>query len=442
MATASAPSLRFNLFQSEGGTENSSVEPLLIRLLQSHWNEKPMFSLRRAVRQPGWVCAFQTTTTPRRLEGRDALVAAARISPLDGTSRETGVVTFVVVDPEHRGLGLGRALMEAVERCAREEMGYAFLVLCSRPETCPFYDKIGYRPCAVAPTKESDVVKKKLTDAAAEKLLKLFQKGDLDVNDDSNHNNTVKMTWLTKRLIVERPLVPWDARAGWEEDAAQIINLIPLPWRRQVGPTCGPTCVSIVSSALYNCSNNNNNIQPPLASMADIEAYAVTELNVSRFGEMFCVDAMKKVVDRFCCCCCKGSSICDTVAALSQYDVGDGEPALRRTIVIIPYDKDRNNYPSPGLGGRHAHWGIVHGIRCLQREEKEEQEQEKDNVDDDVQFALTQPLAKEVLWVGKTELIDSNAQLFDADISKLGPDAVVGCDGKPNLAGKCVVIRL
>jgi predicted GNAT family N-acyltransferase len=53
-------------------------------------------------------------------------------------------VERVAVLPEARRLGLGRALMEAAERAAREQ-GHARLVLHAQTAVIPFYERLGWR---------------------------------------------------------------------------------------------------------------------------------------------------------------------------------------------------------------------------------------------------------------------------------------------------------
>ncbi len=67
-------------------------------------------------------------------------VATCRFYEIGG-----GAVTLgrVVVLPEYRGRRLGRKVMEEAEQWIRE-CGYRRIVIDSRPEVIPFYEKLGY----------------------------------------------------------------------------------------------------------------------------------------------------------------------------------------------------------------------------------------------------------------------------------------------------------
>lgn len=58
-------------------------------------------------------------------------------------SPEAVTLGRVVVLPEYRGKRLGRKVMEEAEQWIRE-CGYRRIVIDSRPEVIPFYEKLGY----------------------------------------------------------------------------------------------------------------------------------------------------------------------------------------------------------------------------------------------------------------------------------------------------------
>jgi ribosomal protein S18 acetylase RimI-like enzyme len=64
-----------------------------------------------------------------------------------GYEGHRGCVNYVAVSPELRGSGLGREMMESVEKrlkalgCAKINLN----VRCSNPDAVKFYEKIGYR---------------------------------------------------------------------------------------------------------------------------------------------------------------------------------------------------------------------------------------------------------------------------------------------------------
>lgn len=69
------------------------------------------------------------------------LLAVARLDRVDATTCQ---VRFVAVETNLQGTGIGKKLMEAVERRGTAE-GYARLVLHARDYALPFYEKLGYR---------------------------------------------------------------------------------------------------------------------------------------------------------------------------------------------------------------------------------------------------------------------------------------------------------
>ncbi|WP_027417554.1 GNAT family N-acetyltransferase [Aneurinibacillus terranovensis] len=69
-------------------------------------------------------------------------VAAARLRPYD---QGMGKVERVAVLAVHRGKGLGRKIMEAVEKAAREEK-FTALKLNAQISAQPFYEELGYQP--------------------------------------------------------------------------------------------------------------------------------------------------------------------------------------------------------------------------------------------------------------------------------------------------------
>ncbi|MFO7927004.1 MAG: GNAT family N-acetyltransferase [Halobacteriota archaeon] len=94
----------------------------------------------------------------RELDGEDANathfvayddgepIGTARLRRHGGTDRgDTGKIERVAVVEERRGEGLGREIMDAVERAARET-GYGSVVLHAQVPVVPFYADLGYEP--------------------------------------------------------------------------------------------------------------------------------------------------------------------------------------------------------------------------------------------------------------------------------------------------------
>lgn len=75
-----------------------------------------------------------------RLEG--AAVGTARLREVDGCAKAERVAVLA----RERGLGLGRALMDALEAEARRQR-YTELILNAQEEVVPFYERLGYTAC-------------------------------------------------------------------------------------------------------------------------------------------------------------------------------------------------------------------------------------------------------------------------------------------------------
>lgn len=69
------------------------------------------------------------------------LLGIARLDQVDETTCQ---VRFVAVEMDLQGKGIGKKLMEAVERRGAAE-GYSRLMLHARDYALPFYEKLGYR---------------------------------------------------------------------------------------------------------------------------------------------------------------------------------------------------------------------------------------------------------------------------------------------------------
>ena len=91
------------------------------------------------------------------VEYAGSAVGTARMRELDGRVK----VERVAVLESERGRGLGRALMRAVERCARER-GFKEVVLSAQTAVIPFYIDLGYLEQGET-FYEADIPHKKMT---------------------------------------------------------------------------------------------------------------------------------------------------------------------------------------------------------------------------------------------------------------------------------------
>jgi len=70
----------------------------------------------------------------------ESILAIARLDRVDETVCQ---VRFVAVETNIQGKGLGKQIMDAVEKCGAEN-GYTKLMLHARDYALPFYEKLGY----------------------------------------------------------------------------------------------------------------------------------------------------------------------------------------------------------------------------------------------------------------------------------------------------------
>lgn len=70
----------------------------------------------------------------------ESILAIARLDRVDETVCQ---VRFVAVESNIQGKGLGKQIMDAVEKCGAES-GYTKLMLHARDYALPFYEKLGY----------------------------------------------------------------------------------------------------------------------------------------------------------------------------------------------------------------------------------------------------------------------------------------------------------
>ncbi|MFA5939556.1 MAG: GNAT family N-acetyltransferase [Sinimarinibacterium sp.] len=101
---------------------------------------------------------FLSAATARAvIADRDGAVAGALILLLRRNSR-WGRIYSVVVDPRHRGLGLGRRLVEAAETLARREgcTGVGLEVRADNDPARKLYRSLGYAEAAALPAYYQD----------------------------------------------------------------------------------------------------------------------------------------------------------------------------------------------------------------------------------------------------------------------------------------------
>lgn len=68
-----------------------------------------------------------------------------RTAEVDGRVIAVGGISGVWTAPEHRGHGLGQAVLAAAAAFVRDDLGAAFGLLLCRRELEPFYERLGWR---------------------------------------------------------------------------------------------------------------------------------------------------------------------------------------------------------------------------------------------------------------------------------------------------------
>lgn len=105
--------------------------------------EAAFLEFERAGRLPGeirhWVAEMDGA-----LVGAMSVVMVRKVTSLDGKPKRWGYLTNCFVEEPHRGAGVGRRLLAAVQGWSREE-GLEFLVVWPSERAFPFYEREGFR---------------------------------------------------------------------------------------------------------------------------------------------------------------------------------------------------------------------------------------------------------------------------------------------------------
>ncbi len=129
---------RWRITSPETPVQFAALYDLRWRLLRAPWGQ-PRGSERDAL-DAGAIHAIALTDAGR-------IIGIARLHRLDAT---TGQIRYMAVVPEHRGEGIGSALLQWLEARARET-GLSALELNAREGSVAFYRRHGYRTIGRGP---------------------------------------------------------------------------------------------------------------------------------------------------------------------------------------------------------------------------------------------------------------------------------------------------
>jgi GNAT superfamily N-acetyltransferase len=291
--------------------------------------------------------------------------------------RTGGVLFSLVVDQAQRGLGAGRQLLGLLEDLATAE-GLQYL----RLETAvpSFYLRCGYMPSSVAERECSA-----LTRGVPLGDLQALLKKRADASSGVVRQGSERHVWLQKRLAsfarsreevgaeaVRAAYRRWHARTASGEPldaaraAAVVVATRPLPWRRQVGPSCGLTALLCALEGIQAGAGAAGRALPAslTATVSDPSRClfrVALSTGLSRDGEVFDAHGLGALARHSsgmatCVVNCRERSLAYVAALLESTLEGGG-------CALLAYDEDaRADYAPCTTGGRSAHWAAIVGI--------------------------------------------------------------------------------
>lgn len=365
------------------------------------------------------------------------LVAHASLQlTVDGGDGRSALLQSLVVAPEQRGTGLGRWMLECMEAAAAAR-GAGYLIL-STPDKAAFYVHCGYSPCD--PANAESPAMRKLDDSAIQSLESILTRGprpscaraavgQADGTGGSFPVPFERVQWLRKRLhafsthvidaepdVLREQLVRYFQHditlptSGSDSSITETITItgesVLIPWRKQIGPSCGLAALSCVvehfarrlagrasASKKHSLACSRKSVCEVLAmDVAAHQLEAVTAIGgaaatpaddaagtlrlrlqglasepstlllesqnagLSTDGEMFSAASMAATV----------RSICGLRASLLTVAAGNFAAIVdvlaAGGLVLLPYDTNgRIGHRPCCVGGRSAHWGVIVG---------------------------------------------------------------------------------
>lgn len=263
--------------------DHPELMPAVCTMLNNQWPRSDtarIMWLRGST--PTLPTSYVLVDTEHNVLGHARVAASLRVGGT--TSGISGIVTSVIIHPEHRRKGMGRSLLSLVEACCRHRFGRVVLWT---SDQVSFYESCGYVKCSplrVVSSAASKLDAKGLS--ALETMLKMRRSPpvlskqnyslpsstplstpttlELSEEDTGDGVDSITCTWLSKRVIehfpvylMERNVVSADVRTQLTRQlspslsssggAALLVLLLDVPNEQQIGPCCGLSAMRCVS---------------------------------------------------------------------------------------------------------------------------------------------------------------------------------------------------
>jgi N-acetylglutamate synthase-like GNAT family acetyltransferase len=354
--------------------------------------------------------------------------------------------TFVMVDRNHRGCGLGSAMMKLLEQEA-ERLGYHYVYLWTQT-AISFYQKNGYSECQRVSLKRACLksLEPSQVDGLEAMLFKKSQKSRVGTKKataivvpketillppaEDDAEKALEDVWLRKRLVehVGSVHVPVADRIQeiasitkeHDKNYAWYYQLLSVPWQAQIGPSCGLAALRMVREYFLTHSSSSSENEPQQLPSLLGEAQ---ERGYTNDGEVFNATHLADLAD----------SVCGIETEL--WTTREVSPKRLTEVLslggvfVLPYDSKPGAYYPVNLAGQRAHYGIVVGI--LLRTESDDNEYSletldvasrpiDDNVVETVYVIVQHSLSQSLMIAPMNEFWESNQQLLSVDEGKFG----------------------
>jgi hypothetical protein len=370
--------------------------------------------------------------------------------------------TFIVVDENARGRGMGSQLMNMLEQEATR-LGYHYVYLWTKT-AIGFYETIGYQECTRVSLKRAclKILEASQVESLEALLLKKSKKNSVSIPTKTlsssskspketillppgdNDDNNLQDVWLRKRLVehVGSIRIPLEERL---EELQEVIadhvprtmewryHLLSLPWQAQIGPSCGLAALRMVREYFWTTHSKEEQQLPSLLGEAQERGY-------TNDGEVFNANHLTDLADTVC------GIECDMWSTWELQPRAVTQELMAGGVFILPYDTNARTKLPSRHSGQKAHYGIVVGIliglelesaseekplQCLENEESLSLVDDADTVYLMVQHSLSSKLSI-APW---SDFMESNQQLVSVDEGKFGlkdlnlKDRIIICRG-------------
>jgi len=286
---------------------------------------------------------------------------------------KSAIVYSLVVSSGYRGKGLGRMLMDAVEKhCI--EAGYCSVYLFTDDQEL-FYKKCGYNRSPKVSSLGS--LSGKLTHSQLQNLESLFAKKSQTKSESLSSDSSI---WMRKFVIESCEeyttiLSKSTMQSHIHDDLPQGLqaSYIQIPWQRQIGPSCGLALLRMINRYFQTSSEKSilNKINFDEENLIE-ECQPLID-NVSNDPNQSLLQTAKD----------QGFTIegeilsCKYLQTLSQSHYGhqssvESLPSFEsletkinnHQVILLAYDRSPNNLPErifESGSGQHPHWLMVVG---------------------------------------------------------------------------------